>query len=228
MGRGAREEGGVGVLGRGVGLGLRGGDRGGPAGGHERPRPEIGHGAEGGRAMSFTAEREPEIVFQPPEWDWSKPPGEVGWWVRPEWREALIGPGRAADRRVAGRREAGHDQDGAEPRGLSGRPGGRVGLRQAFPGAERRKKLRQWFRRGKGRNEAKRAAKLAGHRRAHDHAHRPGRAAQAGLPVRELSDHPGHRRARSPWTSSSRRTCPGSPSDGGRGSAASWRWGWGN
>src|SRR4051812_2229870 len=45
-----------------------------------------------------------EALFTPPHWDWSKA-GEVGWWVRPEWRDALIGPDglRIAEWRAQGR-----------------------------------------------------------------------------------------------------------------------------
>src|SRR4051794_41771910 len=33
----------------------------------------------------------PERPFEPPGWDWTQT-GDVGWWVRPGWRSALVGP----------------------------------------------------------------------------------------------------------------------------------------
>ena len=30
-------------------------------------------------------------LFEPPEWDWAQA-GDVGWWVRGDWRHALLGP----------------------------------------------------------------------------------------------------------------------------------------
>ena len=81
--------------------------------------------------------------------------------------------------------------------------------------------LRQWFRRGKGRNEGKRSAATGRDRRADDLADRAGRAAEAEVPVRELSGHPGdprrHPARRVRRCSSSR----AGPSRGGRASARS-------
>ena len=55
----------------------------------------------------------------------------------------------------------------------------------------RRAVLRQWVRRGKGRNEGKRSVHLADDRRADDHAGCARRAAKTKIPVRELPGHAG-------------------------------------
>ena len=81
--------------------------------------------------------------------------------------------------------------------------------------------LRQWFRRGKGRNEGKRSQRPGLDRRADDHADRPGRAAEAEVPVRELPRHLGDLRgdpARRVRRAAPRAT---GPSRGGRRSARS-------
>lgn len=99
--------------------------------------------------------------FTAPEWEWTKH-DDVGWWVRPGWRTALIGPAglrldewhragrlttvKSGPHRVVYRAEL------AE---------GTVYIKH-FLVPNRRAVLRQWFRRGKGRNEAKQAARLAG------------------------------------------------------------------
>jgi tRNA A-37 threonylcarbamoyl transferase component Bud32 len=105
---------------------------------------------------------EDEIVFRAPHWDWAKPPGEFGWWVRPEWRDALIGPSglRIDEWRASGRLAT----IKTGPNRVVYRadlPGGSVFVKH-FLVPSWREKLRQWFRRGKGRNEGKRALKLAG------------------------------------------------------------------
>src|SRR5947209_7133313 len=33
----------------------------------------------------------PAPLFRAPDWQWVQS-GDVGWWVRPEWRESLLGP----------------------------------------------------------------------------------------------------------------------------------------
>ncbi len=115
------------------------------------------------------APREPEAaaamsrLFRAPDWEWRES-GEVGWWVKPQWRESLLdGEGRL---RLEEWRDAGRLKTVKEgPH--------RVVYRVELPGSQgavyikhflipnRRAKWRQWFRRGKGRNEARRATRLA-------------------------------------------------------------------
>jgi tRNA A-37 threonylcarbamoyl transferase component Bud32 len=99
-------------------------------------------------------------MFRPPGWHWAQA-GEIGWWVRPDWREILLGPdGLRLDQwRAEGRvttvktgpHRAVYRVDLAE---------GSIFVKHFLvPGL--RAKVRQWVRRGKGRNEGKRAARLA-------------------------------------------------------------------
>jgi tRNA A-37 threonylcarbamoyl transferase component Bud32 len=101
-------------------------------------------------------------MFKPPEWEWSGF-GEVGWWVRAgsPWRDRLLGPGglRLDEWRAAG----------CVTTVKSGphRIVYRVALLEGtlyikhYLVPNRRAKYRQWFRRGKGRNEGKRSRQLA-------------------------------------------------------------------
>ncbi len=102
-----------------------------------------------------------ESLFKPPHWDWVKP-GEVGWWVRPEWRDALIGPSglRIDEWRAEGRLSTVK----TGPQRVVYRvdlPQGTIFVKHyLIPGW--REMVRQWLRRGKGRNEGRRALSLAG------------------------------------------------------------------
>ncbi|CAN5902456.1 hypothetical protein BH23PLA1_BH23PLA1_30480 [soil metagenome] len=102
----------------------------------------------------------PEPPFRPPGWTWEQS-GEVGWWVRPPWRSALLGPSglRLDEWRRSGRLKT--VKQG--PQRIVYRadlPEGTVYVKHFLvPGW--REKLRQWFRRGKGRNEARRAVWLS-------------------------------------------------------------------
>jgi tRNA A-37 threonylcarbamoyl transferase component Bud32 len=101
-----------------------------------------------------------EVMFQPPGWHWTQA-GEIGWWVRPAWRETLIGPqglrldewrklGKLTTIKTGPHRTV-YRADLSE---------GAVYVKHyRVPGV--RTKLRQWVRRGKGRNEGKRAIELA-------------------------------------------------------------------
>lgn len=108
-----------------------------------------------------TAVTAPDRIFQPPGWEWAQA-GEIGWWVRPEWLRDLLGP--------EGLRLPEWRADNAVSTIKSGPH--RVVYRAEVPGRGAvyikhflvptlASTLRQWFRRGKGRNEAKRAARLA-------------------------------------------------------------------
>lgn len=100
-------------------------------------------------------------IFQPPAWDWAQH-GEIGWWVQPEWRHALIGP--SGLRLPQWRAEGGVSTVKTGPHRVVYRaeiPGRGAVYIKHFLVPNARSILRQWFRRGKGRNEAKRAVRLA-------------------------------------------------------------------
>ncbi len=102
-----------------------------------------------------------EALFKSPHWDWTKA-GEVGWWVRPEWTAALIGPNglRIDEWRASGRLVTVK----TGPQRVVYRvdlPEGAIYVKHyLIPGW--REMVRQWVRRGKGRNEGRRALSLAG------------------------------------------------------------------
>ncbi len=111
---------------------------------------------------SPTSPREPESrIFQPPGWVWASS-GQVGWWVRPSWRSTLLGPGglRLDEWRDAGRLTTVK----TGPHRVVYRAeldGGAIYIKHYLV-PNLRAIMRQWFRRGKGRNEGKRAERLAG------------------------------------------------------------------
>jgi tRNA A-37 threonylcarbamoyl transferase component Bud32 len=101
-----------------------------------------------------------ERLFEPPAWEWARA-GDVGWWVRGDWKHALIGPRglrldewkdtgkltvvKTGPHRVVYRAEL---DEGA------------VFVKHFLvPGL--RAKVRQWVRRGKGRNEGRRTRYLS-------------------------------------------------------------------
>lgn len=99
-------------------------------------------------------------LFQPPEWDWAQA-GDVGWWVRPAWRETLIGPAGLRLDEWQARGALSVVKEG--PHRIVYRvdlPTGSVFVKH-FLVPDFRAMFRQWFRRGKGRNEGKRAVRLA-------------------------------------------------------------------
>jgi tRNA A-37 threonylcarbamoyl transferase component Bud32 len=108
---------------------------------------------------------EPELVpriFKPPEWEWF-PFGEIGWWVRAGsgWGEILLGPEglRLNDWCEAGRVVT----IKSGPHRIVYRvelPTGVIYIKH-FLVPNLRAILRQWVRRGKGRNEGKRSEQLA-------------------------------------------------------------------
>lgn len=99
-------------------------------------------------------------MFKPPDWEWSRR-GDVGWWCRAGWGEVLLGPdGLRLDRwRAEGRL--------ATVKAGPHRVVYRVDLPEGifyvkhFLIPDWRAMLRQWVRRGKGRNEGKRSRDLA-------------------------------------------------------------------
>jgi tRNA A-37 threonylcarbamoyl transferase component Bud32 len=101
-------------------------------------------------------------MFKPPDWEWTGF-GEIGWWVRAGsiWGEVLLGPDglRLDEWRAAGRVSTVK----AGPHRIVYRvelPEGAVYIKH-FLVPNRRAILRQWVRRGKGRNEGKRSQQLA-------------------------------------------------------------------
>jgi tRNA A-37 threonylcarbamoyl transferase component Bud32 len=106
-------------------------------------------------------------LFRAPDWSWVQG-GDVGWWVRAGWRDRLLdaqgglrldlwqAAGRlqtvkSGSHREVWRAELPAGEDGtAEP----------VVYVKHHRVPDRRTKWRQWFRRGKGRNEAQRAVRL--------------------------------------------------------------------
>jgi tRNA A-37 threonylcarbamoyl transferase component Bud32 len=113
-------------------------------------------------SVTSTAGAEPRrgVLFQQPGWDWTQA-GEIGWWVRPPWRDILIGPDGLRLEEWRGLGKLTTVKTG--PHRTVYRvdlPEGAVFVKHfRVPGF--RAKLRQWVRRGKGRNEGKRALKLA-------------------------------------------------------------------
>jgi serine/threonine protein kinase len=99
-------------------------------------------------------------MFREPEWSWRKA-GDVGWWVVPRWRETLIGPTGLRIEEWRSRGALSIVKEG--PHRVVYRvdlPQGAVFVKH-FLVPDFRAILRQWFRRGKGRNEGLRAIGLA-------------------------------------------------------------------
>ncbi len=102
----------------------------------------------------------PDRLFQPPRWQWTQA-GEVGWWVCGDWRDALIGPSGLRLEEWRRRGKLTIVKDGPH------RTVYRADLDEGtvyvkhFLVPNLRAKLRQWLRRGKGRNEGRRARHLA-------------------------------------------------------------------
>jgi serine/threonine protein kinase len=101
-------------------------------------------------------------MFKPPGWEWSTC-GEIGWWIRAEsgWRDVLLGPEglRLDEWRAEGRLSTVK----AGPHRIVYRvdlPEGVLYIKHYLV-PNRRAILRQWVRRGKGRNEGKRSQQLA-------------------------------------------------------------------
>ena len=101
-----------------------------------------------------------ERLFEAPGWDWSRS-GDTGWWIRPDWRDVLLGDGglKIDEWKRLGRlttiktgpHRAVYRVDLAE---------GAIYVKH-FLVPDIRAMARQWFRRGKGRNEGRRSVELA-------------------------------------------------------------------
>ena len=98
-------------------------------------------------------------VFRPPWWVRAKR-GEFTWWIRPEWQDPLIGPDglKLSEWRDRGRL-ATVKQGPHRIVYRADLPEGSVYVKHYLV-PDARAMLRQWFRRGKGRNEGRRAANL--------------------------------------------------------------------
>jgi serine/threonine protein kinase len=99
-------------------------------------------------------------MFKPPEWEWSQP-ADVGWWSRDGWAQVLLGPDglRLEEWRASGRLATVK----SGPHRIVYRaelPEGTIFIKH-FRVPDLRATLRQWVRRGKGRNEGRRSAHLA-------------------------------------------------------------------
>lgn len=115
--------------------------------------------------MTITLEREPDTpikrpMFKPPEWQWTEA-GAIGWWFRDSWGQTLLGPDglRLEQWRDEGRLTTVK----SGPHRIVYRvdlPEGAVFIKHYLV-PDYRAMFRQWFRRGKGRNEGKRSASLA-------------------------------------------------------------------
>ncbi len=151
------------------------------------------------RAAALSWSRQPRRedpsarMFKAPEWQWSQP-ADVGWWSRDGWGEVLLGP--------QGLRLDEWRQEGRLATIKSGPnrivykvelPQGTIYIKH-FLVPDLRTTLRQWIRRGKGRNEGRRSVHL-------NEIGIPtitpialGEKRKRQVPVRKLSDHPGHLR----------------------------------
>ena len=103
-----------------------------------------------------------DATFHEPEWTWQKT-GDVGWWVKPGWQPTLIGTQglRLEQWRAEGKLsivKSGPHRTVYRADLTEGPVYIKHYLVPSF-----REMWRQWLRRGKGRNEAKRAFSLAGH-----------------------------------------------------------------
>ncbi len=115
--------------------------------------------------MILMAERKPaapgvQRMFQPPEWQWVES-GPVGWWLRGPWDTMLLGP--EGLRLEAWREEGRLKTIKSGPHRVVYRvdlPEGVIYVKHYLV-PDYRAMFRQWFRRGKGRNEAKRSQVLA-------------------------------------------------------------------
>lgn len=102
-----------------------------------------------------------ESLFEPPEWHWLKS-GDVSWWVRSEWQHALLGPDglRLEEWRRRGQLTLVKKHHYRVVYRAELDEGSAVYVKHFLvPGV--RAKLRQWVRRGKGRNEGQRSKYLS-------------------------------------------------------------------
>jgi tRNA A-37 threonylcarbamoyl transferase component Bud32 len=96
-----------------------------------------------------------ERLFGPPEWHWART-GDVGWWVRAGWQNTLLGDSglRFEEWKAQGRLDVVKKGPHRVVYRVDLAEGPIYVKHYLVPGL--RSKLRQWFRRGKGRNEGRR------------------------------------------------------------------------
>lgn len=100
-----------------------------------------------------------ERMFGPPEWQWAQA-GDVGWWVRADWQHPLLGPEGLRLDEWRGQGRLAVIKKG--PHRVVYRvdlPEGAVYIKHYLVPSWR-EKVRQWIRRGKGRNEGRRTRYL--------------------------------------------------------------------
>ena len=126
----------------------------------QQPRTirQTGRGAPVSEAL--TPEALVKRMFKPPDWQWRQAPG-VGWWYRDGWGEVLLGPEglRLDEWRAAGVLTT--VKSGPHRTVYRVRLDETTIYIKHFLVPNRRAVLRQWVRRGKGRNEGKRSVHLA-------------------------------------------------------------------
>ncbi len=99
-------------------------------------------------------------MFKPPEWQWQQTP-DVGWWYRDGWGEVLLGPDGLRLEEWRGSGVLRTVKSGPHRIVYCVRlPAATIYIKH-FLVPNRRAVLRQWVRRGKGRNEGKRSVHLA-------------------------------------------------------------------
>ena len=111
------------------------------------------------RENRSSAEPRRASLFKPPDWSWLRF-GEIGWWVIRDWVEPLLGPDglRLEEWKSEGRLETVKSGEFRIVHRVD-LPRGPVFVKHFLaPGL--RAKVRQWIRRGKARNESKRARSL--------------------------------------------------------------------
>ncbi len=116
----------------------------------------------GHAAATLEAQRSVGRYFEPPSWQWAEG-GGLGWWVRPGWDRVLLGADGSGLKLDVWRGEGRLHVVKSGPHRVVYRvdlPNESLYIKH-FLVPNARSVLRQWFRRGKGRNEAKRAEQLA-------------------------------------------------------------------
>jgi tRNA A-37 threonylcarbamoyl transferase component Bud32 len=128
-----------------------------------RTIPRIRMGRRPGRTSPAASTRAPGRYFEPPSWTWAAAAGGLGWWLRPGWGDVLLAPDGGGLKLDAWRAEGRLHVVKSGPHRVVYRVdlAGESLYIKHFLVPNWRSIFRQWVRRGKGRNEAKRAAQLA-------------------------------------------------------------------
>lgn len=116
----------------------------------------------GQNAAMSEAQRPLGRYFEPPAWQWAEG-GGLGWWLRPGWERVLLGADGSGLKLDAWRGDGRLHVVKSGPHRVVYRvdlPDESLFIKH-FLVPNLQSVMRQWFRRGKGRNEAKRAEQLA-------------------------------------------------------------------